>query len=154
PEATYRRQRYWRHRRGGRHQQGRGFAPIIPVRQAPEAAAPPRAGGPMSDDLDATGSRRQIEPLDEVLPAFLEAVEAGDLVAQEAVLAAFPDLAPGLEEFRAGTVHLDVLRFRRASLEGDLLAPITVGAYRLLRVVKTSLMGTVFRAEHLPTGSR
>jgi tRNA A-37 threonylcarbamoyl transferase component Bud32 len=103
----------------------------------------------MSTPDEATGPHH--DPLDAVIAAYLQQVEAGAVPDREALLAQHPELADGLRDFfadydrldrQAGQLHLP----GAAETPGERPHVRYFGEYELLEVVARGGMGVVYKA--------
>ena len=153
-------------RRGGAdrpHAPGRRRPALPRAEAAPRAA--PRPGGVGPWLMNSTGDSDREERRNQVLLAYVEALEAGREPDRSQLLAAHPDLRPDLEAFLAG--HDEVARLTaplRAAERGDARGPVgpprdepddtppgigELGDFRLLREVGRGGMGVVYEAEQI-----
>ncbi len=102
----------------------------------------------MSSPEEATGSHH--DPLDAVIAAYFQQMEAGAVPDREALLAQHPELVAGLREFFADFDRLDQqageLHLPGAEAAGSRPPVRYFGEYELLEVIARGGMGVVYTA--------
>ena len=105
---------------------------------------------------EATGSHH--DPLDAVIAAYLQQIEAGAVPDREALLTRHPELADGLREFfadfdrldrQAGELHLPGIATEPSS---DRPHVRYFGEHELLEVIARGGMGVIYKARQQSTG--